>query len=79
MDFFGSLFGDPVDLVKRFLTHTSAALVKPALVEFFNKRMTARSRQELGRRLVMAGEKLTAGEVAIASDHLAAVIGEIKL
>lgn len=32
MEFFGKLFGDPVEMVKRVITHTSAGLVKPVLV-----------------------------------------------
>lgn len=79
MDFLEKLFGDPQDIVKRVISETTGALVKPVLVEFFNTRMNARSRIELGRKLQAAGEKLVAGEVASASDHLAAVIGEIKL
>jgi hypothetical protein len=78
MDLFGKLFGDPVDLVKRVITHTSAAVMKPLLVEFFNHRMNAKSRMDLGKSLVDAGQALQAGEVANASDQLAGVIGEIK-
>lgn len=41
--------------------------------------MNAKSRIELGKDLVVAGEALQAGEVAKASDQLAGVIGEIRL
>lgn len=78
MDFLEKLFGDPADVVKRVITHTSASLVKPVLVEFFNHRMNAKSRIELGKDLARAGEALQAGEVAVASDQLAGVIGEIR-
>lgn len=79
MEFLEKLFGDPVEIVKKVLTHASGALVKPILVEFFNSGIDARSRQELGARLVAAGAALEKGEVAKASDNLAAVIGEIRL
>jgi len=43
MEFLEKLFGDPTELVKRVLTHTSAALVKPLLVQFLNSRMYLRA------------------------------------
>ena len=79
MEFLEKLFGDPTELVKRVITHTSAGLVKPILAQFFNSRMNAASRQELGEQLKIAGEALQNGQVSVASDHLAAVIGAIQL
>lgn len=80
MDFLKNLLGniDPVEIAKRALTGLAANEVKPALVEFFNKRMNAASRGKLGDHLIAAGTLLKAGKVADASSELAEVIHEIK-
>src|SRR4051794_26845316 len=49
MDFLEKLFGDPADLVKRVITHTSASLVKPVFAEFFNHRMNAGEPHRVGQ------------------------------
>ena len=81
MDIFKQLIGkiDAADFAKKALTHIGAAQAKPALTEFFNRRMNAAARIKLGNHLVTAGEALKAGRVADASGELATVIGEIDL
>lgn len=78
MDLLKGLFGDPIDLVKRVITHVGKSQADDVLEDLFNKRMNAASRVELGKKLEAAGKDLQAGRVAKASDTLADVIGEIK-
>ena len=81
MDLFKSLIGkiDAFDFAKKALTHIGAAQAKPALTEFFNRRMNAAARIKLGDHLIAAGTGLKEGRVADASGELAEVIGEIDL
>jgi hypothetical protein len=78
MEFLGRVFGDPAELLKRVLTHTTARIARPALQELFLQKMDTSGRIQLGDRLVAAGNCLRKGEVASASDELAQALEAMR-
>lgn len=69
---------NPEKLAKKALSDLGPMAAEALLVEFFNGRMKAESRQRLGGHLVEAGEALKAGRVRDASRELGEVLGEVR-